>query len=311
MRVAVTGGTGFVGSHLVPALLAAGHELRVVGRGVRRGALPDDLALSFGDVQTGEGLEEAFSGAEVVVHLVAVIRERGRRTYAAVNAHGTETVVRAARAAGARRLVHLSALGADPDPAFPYLASKLQGEAFVRGGGLEWVIVRSSVIFGPGDGFFRQLARAVRLPQPVIVVPGDGTALFQPIAIADVVRCLVASATDPERSGQTYEIGGPEQVSLETLFRLIASVTEADWLLASPKRFVHVPLELLRPLALLMDALMPNPLVTASQLDLLGRPNITTRDAVVRAFGFSPVPLAGNLEYLRPRHPILDALAEA
>ena len=311
MRIAVTGGTGFLGSHLVAALLAAGHELRVVGRGAHRGTPPTGLRPTFGDVLSGEGLGAAFAGADAVVHLAAVIRERGPQTFAAVNADGTRTVVRAAEAAGARRLVHVSALGADPDPTFPYLASRWQGEEWVRSSQLDWVIVRSSVIFGPGDGFFSQLARAVRLPQPVIVVPGDGTQLFQPIAIGDVVRCLVAATTEPERRHHLYEIGGPEHVSLETLFRLVAAVTEADWLLTSRKRFIHVPIELLRPMALVMGRLLPHPLVTAAQLDLLARPNVTQLDAVPLGFGFAPTALADGLEHLRPRHPLLERLAEA
>ncbi len=311
MRIAVTGGSGFVGSHLVPLLLADGHEVRIVGRGVRRGTLPDDLRASFGDVLTGEGLADAFQGADCVIHLVAIIRERGRQTFAAVNGEGTRNVVRAAELAGARRLVHLSALGVDPDPTYPYLASKWQGEQWVRGSAIEWVILRSSVMFGPGDGFFSQLARAVRLPQPVIVVPGDGTALFQPVAVSDVAHCLLAAATDPERAHHTYDLGGPEHLSLEALMRQVATVAEADWLLASPKRYVHVPLELLRPLARLMERLMANPLVTASQIDLLGRPNVTALDAIPTGFGFRPTALAGQLAYLRPRHHLLEILAEA
>ncbi|HUY96830.1 MAG TPA: NAD-dependent epimerase/dehydratase family protein [Verrucomicrobiae bacterium] len=311
MRIAVTGGTGFVGSHLVPTLLRAGHEIRVVGRGVRRGALPDDLRPTFGDVLSGEGLAAAFQGAEVVIHLVAVIRERGRQTFTAVNAEGTRQVVEAARAAGVTRLVHLSAIGADPDPTYAYLASKWQGEEWVRTSGLDFVIVRSSVIGGRGDGFFTQLARAVRLPQPVIVIPGDGTALFQPIAADDVVRCLAATVSGSGRISGVVEIGGPEHLSLETLIRRVAAVAEADWLLASPKRFVHVPVELLRPMARLTDRCLPNPLVTASQLDLLARPNITRLDAVASAFGFLPSPLAVQIEHLRPQHPLLERLAEA
>ncbi|HUY60680.1 MAG TPA: NAD-dependent epimerase/dehydratase family protein [Candidatus Dormibacteraeota bacterium] len=301
MRIAVTGGTGFVGTEVVRTLLLAGHELRVVGRGVRQAPLPDGPRLTFGDVVTGAGLDAAFADADAVIHLTAVIRERGPQTFAAVNAQGTATAVAAAERAGVRRFVHLSALGVDPDPAFPYLASKWQGEQAVRGSGLDWVIVRSSVIFGPGDGFFRQLAGALRVPSPFLVIPGDGQALFQPIAVGDVARCLRAAVEEPARRHQVYEIGGPEHLTLEQIMRAVAAATGRDWFLFSPRRPLRVPVAALMPVGALMDRLLPNPPVTAQQLALLARVNATRLDAVPAAFGFDPEPLATHLQSLRPR----------
>ena len=301
MRIAVTGGTGFVGGEVVRTLLLAGHELRVVGRGVRQPRLPDGLRLTFGDVVTGTGLDDAFAGADAVVHLTAVIRERGPQTFAAVNAQGTATVVAAAERAGVRRLVHLSALGVDPDPDFPYLASKWQGEQAVRGSGLDWVVVRSSVIFGPGDGFFGQLAGALRVPSPFLVIPGDGRALFQPIAVGDVARCLRAAVEEPARRHHVYEIGGPQHLTLEQIMGAVAAATGHDEFLLGPRRPLRIPVAALRPLGALMDRLLPNPPVTAQQLALLARPNATSLDAVPAAFGFDPAPLATHLATLRRR----------
>ena len=189
----------------------------------------------------------------------------------------------------------------DPDPAFPYLASKWQGEQAVRGSGLDWVIVRSSVIFGPGDGFFRQLAGALRVPSPFLVIPGDGQALFQPIAVGDVARCLRAAVEEPARRHQVYEIGGPEHLTLEQITRAVAVATGRDWFLFSPRRPLRVPVAALMPVGALMDRLLPNPPVTAQQLALLARVNATRLDAVPAAFGFDPEPLATHLQSLRPR----------
>ncbi|MHB1527059.1 MAG: complex I NDUFA9 subunit family protein [Candidatus Dormibacteria bacterium] len=299
MRVAITGGSGFVGSHLVPLLLESGHELRVIGRGARPVTLPPGLSVTFGDVVTGEGLEEAFRDADVVVNLVAIIRAKGVQTFASVNSRGTANVVQAAQRAGVQRLVQLSAIGAGPDPTFPYLFSKWQGEQWVQGSGLEWVILRSSVIFGEGDGFFTLLAKAISLPAPFLVIPGDGTAVFQPIAADDVARCLGAAVEEPQRAGSIYEIGGPEQLTLEEITLAVAEATGKEWFGIARRKPLHLAPRLIRPGAILMDKLMRNPLVTPQQLDMLGKPNVTTVDAVRAHFGFQPKALRANIGYLK------------
>ncbi len=303
MRVAVTGGTGFVGSHLVPLLLEGGHELRVVGRGARSATLPAGLSPTFGDVVSGDGLEAAFEGAEVVVNLIAVIRNQGVQTFDSVNAKGTQNLVRAAQAAGVRRVVHLSAIGADPDPMCPYLFSKWQGEQWIQGSGLEWVILRSSVIFGERDGFFSLLAKAISMPAPFLVIPGDGTATFQPIAAEDVARCLLMAVEETDRTGHIYEVGGPDQMTLEEITVAVAEALGKDWFGIAKRRPLHLDPRMIRPAALVMDKLMRNPLVTPQQLDMLAKANVTARDAVKSQFGFEPKPLRPNLGYLRRPKP--------
>ncbi|MGH7697660.1 MAG: NAD-dependent epimerase/dehydratase family protein [Candidatus Dormibacteria bacterium] len=299
MRVALVGGSGFVGSHLLPAFLQAGHELRVVGRGVRSAALPPGLAPTRGDVVSGEGLLEAFQGAQAVVNLAAVIRERGVQTFDSVNARGSARVVAAAEAAGVERLVQFSAVGADSDPNFPYLLSKWRGEQAVQASSLDWVIVRSSTIFGPGPGFFSELARAISLPSPFLIVPGDGSATFQPIAAQDVARCLLQAVEQPERSHYLYEIGGPDQLTLDELTLEVARAIDKEWFGISKRKLLHLDPRLIRPGAVLMDKLMPHPLVTPAQLAMLAKPNVTRLDAVPSDFGFDPLPLHGHLDYLR------------
>lgn len=299
MRVAIVGGTGFVGSHLVALLLQAGHEVRVVGRGVRPAAQPPGLAPTFGDVISGDGLEAAFQSADVVVNLVAVIRERGLQTFEAVNSQGTANLVAAATRSGVKRLVQLSAIGADPDPNFPYLVSKWRGEQAVAASSLEWVIIRSSTIFGPGEGFFTLLAKAISLPAPFLIIPGDGTAIFQPIAVEDVARCLLAGVEDASRDHQLYEIGGPDQVTLEQITLAVAKVIDKEWFGIAKRRPLHLDPRLIRPGASMMDKLLAHPLVTPHQLDMLAKPNITRLDAVRTGFGFEPRPMWGNLGYLK------------
>ena len=161
VRIAITGGTGFVGSHLTALLSEQEHEVVLISRGrkVRRATRPNVRLVGADVMASGSSLVEAFAGCDAVVHLVAVIVERGRQTFESVNRQGTANVARAAREASVAHLVHLSAVGADPDPRFAYLESKWAGEQAILISGVPHTIVRSSLIFGPGDGFFTKLTK--------------------------------------------------------------------------------------------------------------------------------------------------------
>jgi NADH dehydrogenase len=290
-RIAITGGTGFVGLHTARALAAAGHQLRLVARGQRRIGKPANAEVVRADVVTGTGLVEALRGCDAVVHLVAVIRERGSQTFDAVNRQGAENVGRAAREAGVGHIVHLSALGADPDPDFAYLSSKWAGEEAMLASGVPVDVLRPSLMFGPGDGFYTKLVKLIRW-NPVVPVPGDGTATFQPLAVLDlaeiVVRCIAAG---PRRL--TAEVGGPDWLTLDEIIDVIKGV------MGTHRRNVHVPVMALLPVALIFDKLLPNPPVTPEQLKMLNRRNTTHPQAVRRQFGFDPLSFPDNCEYLQ------------
>ncbi|HYA00866.1 MAG TPA: NAD-dependent epimerase/dehydratase family protein [Candidatus Binatia bacterium] len=296
MRIAITGGTGFVGSHLTAQLSEQGHELVLLTRTRRqRRATRPNVTLVGADVVTGEGLAEGLAGCDALVHLVAVIVERGRQTFDAVNRRGSANVAAAARRAGIGHLVHLSAVGADPDPRYAYLASKWAGEQAVRISGVPHTIIRSSLMFGPGDGFFTKLTKLVRRTPPMAPLPvaGDGRTLFQPIAVDDVARCI-ATALERGPSDRVVSIGGPDHLSYEEIIDIIKAKV-----VSLPRINVHVPVLAIKPMAAMMAAVMRDPLVTPSQLDLLGRNNITTPNAVATAFGFTPRRFADNCAYLR------------
>ena len=294
MRVAVTGGTGFVGTRLVRALAEEGHDVTVVARGVRR--IPKRERVSFvkADLTADDGLAHAFSGCDAVVHLVAIPREKGKQTFDLVNRVASERVAAAAKRAGVSHLLHQSALGVDPDPRYPYLATKWAGEQAVRGSGVPFTVLRPSVIFGPGDGFFTVLARLVRLTVLtgfVVPVAGSGRALFQPLSIDDMVRCaLIALERGP--SDAVHELGGPEHLTYD---QIVLTVTRA---LGAHRRLVHVPVRMMLPQVFVMEHAMRNPLVTVGQLRLLEKNNITLLNAVPKTFGFQPQRLADNADYL-------------
>ncbi|MGI8847826.1 MAG: complex I NDUFA9 subunit family protein [Candidatus Dormibacteria bacterium] len=287
MRVAITGGTGFVGLYLSRHLVADGHDLVLVGRGNRKRRPRPGVDVRAADVISGEGLEQALAGCDAVVNLVAIIKEKGKQTFDAVNRQGTEHVAAAARSAGVPHLIQLSAIGADPDPAFPYLRSKWGGEQAIRTSGIPHTIIRSSLIFGPGDEFFTKLRGLLRLTPFILPIAGDGHSQFQPIAAEDVARCIaIALARGPSRT--ISEIGGPEQYSYQEMLEIIAT-RYTNW----PRVPVHVPL-----LVLATAAHVPNPFVTPTQVAMLRKHNITRRTAVRDGFGFEPASFADSLEYL-------------
>ncbi len=290
-RIAITGGTGFVGLHTSRALVAAGHEVRLVARGARRGPRVNGTQMARADVVSGEGLVEALRGSDVLLHLAAVIRERGSQTFDNVNRKGAENVVAAAQQAGVGHIIHLGALGAEPDPDFPYLFSKWQGEQAIRGSGIPFDVLRPSLMFGIGDGFFTRMVKLIRW-NPVVPVPGDGRSMFQPFAVSDLGRVVVQCVeTGPRRL--LADIGGPEWLSLEEIIDIIKGV------MGTRRRNVHVPIPAMLPAAIVFDALLPNPPVTPQQLKLLAKSNTAHPESVRRLFGFEPLSFRDEAYYLQ------------
>ena len=218
MRILLVGGSGFLGTHVARALLEAGHEVRVLSRR-GRGTLSGVRYLK-GDAARGEGLD-AVAGVDAVFYLAGIIREGGQ-SFEAVHVRGVEHVVQAMRKAGARRLLHTSALGAREGVGVRYLETKVRGERVVAESGLDWTIFRPSLIFGVGGAFFaRDLPRMVRLPLPFVPLIGDGGYPFRPIWAGDVAAAYRQSLKNPATLGQRYELVGPVEYAFRDLVRMV------------------------------------------------------------------------------------------
>src|SRR5712691_11218675 len=218
MRIAVTGANGFVGRHAVARLLLGGHDVRALiserpGAEQELPAAGPKMDVRRADVRKPESLRGAFDGVDAVIHTVAIPTERKQR-FAEVNIAGVAHVVAEARRAGVARIVHMSALGANPASPYPYLRSKGEGQAIVTGSGIPFVVLRSSLLFGEGDDFFPRLAFSLRFP--IVPVPGDGRARFQPVHVDDIAQALVVALERPEIAG-IYEVGGPEPVTYDDM----------------------------------------------------------------------------------------------
>jgi len=288
--ILVTGGTGFVGQRVVHALRAARRDVRCLVRNRDRAARLDawSCELVVGDVTDVETLVRAVGGCDTVVHLVAILVGRPE-DFERVMTRATRDLVAASSAAGVKRIVLMGALGTSEEGArhVPYYAAKLEMERSVQESGVEHVILRPSFVFGPGGGSLQRFARIARFA-PAIPVIGDGTQRIQPIWIEDLADAVVASTELPE-TGRTFELGGPDVVDWNELWRRIAVAV------GRRPRLVHVPPALARPPAALAE-LLPHPPVTRDQLTMLELgDNVCDVGPAVSALGLHLLPLDEQL----------------
>jgi uncharacterized protein YbjT (DUF2867 family) len=287
LKLLVTGGTGFVGTHLVNRFLQRGHAVAVLARSPDKTRNRYNRAVETvpGDVLEPATLAAAAAGRDAVVHLVGIINEKGARTFDRMHREATENVVAAAKSAGVRRYLHMSAMGSAEDAPSEYGRTKAAGEKAVRASGLDWTIFRPSIIFGEGDGFVSLLAPIVKLNPGFIPVIGPGTTRFQPVSISDVARVFADALKKPETVGKTYEVGGPEIFTLDQIYREIAAAVGKPG-----KRLIHFPLWYGRLLAsgfewLARRGVFADPPLTRDQLRSLSRDNAADTSATEATFG--------------------------
>jgi uncharacterized protein YbjT (DUF2867 family) len=296
-KILLTGASGFIGRHIVEHLLSRGFAVRcLVRRQVQLPAPPntqDLLETAVGDITEPSSLTEALSGVHTVVHLVGIIRETPRATFQRIHVEGTGNLLAAATRAGVKRFFYMSGLGARPKARSRYHQTKWEAEELVRASGLQYVIFRPSVVFGPRGDFVNTLVDLVTRG-PIIPIVGDGRTPMQPVWIGDLVQAVEKTLTSPELWNQTWEIGGPNQLSFEEMIDTVAEV------LGIRKPKLHIPIPVMRPAALMLQFLTPNPPITLDQLIMLQEPNICDPQTLPEKFGIDPVGFRdGLLRYLR------------
>lgn len=296
-RVTVFGGSGFVGRHLVRRLAATGAEVRVACRDLESALFlkpcgdVGQIVPWQVDICDPAQVATAVGGADAVVNLVGILYERGQRTFQRLHVDGARNIAQASAAAGVRRLVHMSALGADQSSPAVYGQTKWQGEQAVLEAFPDATIFRPSVIFGPEDDFFNMFAGMTRfLPAlPVIgapLVPGAdgadaGGCKFQPVYVGDVAQAMTDALGMDGTRGQTYELGGPKVYTFRELMELVLKVTGRKRVL------IPLPLGLAAFQAIFLQWL-PKPLLTPDQVCLMERDNVCGDTNGFAVFGIRP-----------------------
>jgi uncharacterized protein YbjT (DUF2867 family) len=291
VTVLVTGGTGFVGPHVVHTLRTRDVPVRALVRAASRGTRLANWGaqLAVGDVTNPASLLTACEGVDSVVHLVAIIKGRPE-DFERVMAQGTRNVVAAAQAAGVRRFVLASALGLDErtKDAVPYFAAKWEMERAVRESGLEHVIFRPSFVFGRDGGVLPTFVRLARFA-PVTPIIGPGTQRLQPIWVEDVAHYYALALTEQAAANRTFELGGPDAVTWNEFWQRLKRV------LGKRRPSVHVPFGAMRAQAMLTERL-PGAPVTRDQLTMLTLgDNVVTDPSAVEVFELPLVPLDEQL----------------
>ena len=303
--ILVTGASGFVGNRLIPILLAAQHQVVALVRTPIAGEMAisrlpalerGGVVTRVGDVTRPETLGPALTGVDAVVHLVAIPRDFNRGAdMRLVNTEGTRAVVAAMDAAGVRRLVHIGAMGVVEDPRLHYASSKARAEAIVRDSTLEWTILKPSLMFGEGDGFFNIIAGLVRASPGIVPMPGDGSARFQPIHVGDVAEVTLRALADPTTIGGVFELGGPRYWTYGEITREVLAA------LGKRRLIVPVPIPLIRLVAGAAERVRIAFPVATDQLRQLRIDNIGPLDLIPSRFGFEPRPMDGAIGYLRAK----------
>ncbi|WP_337875149.1 complex I NDUFA9 subunit family protein [Elioraea sp.] len=277
----VFGGSGFIGRYVVKRLAERGHVVRVAVRDpeaalfLKPMGVPGQIVPVGVSVTDDAGVAAVVSGAEVVVNLVGILHETRTATFKAIQGEAPGRIGRAAAAAGARAVVHLSAIGADPASPSAYARSKAEGEEAVRAAFPGATILRPSIVFGPEDGFFNRFAALARF-LPALPLYGGGETRFQPVHVGDVADAVMAALDRPEAAGRTYELGGPRVYRFRELLAYILEVTGRRRLL------LPLPWSVGRLQARLFE-LLPNPPLTRDQLLLLQRDNVVAPGALTLA----------------------------
>jgi NADH dehydrogenase len=281
-RILLLGSTGFFGRGVAHRLLDGGHQLRVLVRDPMKAAA---FKIRGAQVVVGDALNEATviqsaQGVDHVISLVAV-RRNHPQSYLAVNVDGPRILGQAAKAAGVKSVVFVSAIGARLDPHFKYFTSRWMGEQELAKSGVAGTILRFSFVLAEDGGMLNDFERAIQ--GPFAIVPGTGQAQMQPILREDAARCVIETIDKPELLGKIVELGGPEVVTYETIF---------DWFLQArgiKKRKIHMPAPLLVPAAIVMETLMPNPPITPDEVNMIQLPNLAEGiDSVSTRFGWRP-----------------------
>ena len=276
--ITIIGGSGFIGRHTVRALARRGYRIRVACRRPDLAGHLQPLGVAGqimpvqANVRYPASLAAACEGAYAVINLTGVLYSSGAQSFDAVHVFGAEASAKAAKNAKARLFIQMSAIGASPEASSDYAKSKAAGETRARAAFAGTMVIRPSIVFGPEDDFFNRFAALCRFT-PALPLIGGGTTKFQPVFAGDVGEAIARLVDKGDADGKTYELGGPEQLTFKQLLQFILATVGRKRLL------VTLPWAVARAQAMVLG-LLPKPLLTVDQVELLKSDNVVSEQAV-------------------------------
>lgn len=293
--ILVTGGTGFIGQALICQLAGMGYQVRTLLRPSKQsprlpiGVPVEAVVCSLKDER---GLRAAMCGVETVFHLAGSEHNGVRADLQGVDIEGSRTVSQIAREAGVGRLVFLSHLGADRASAYPILKTKGIAERFILQSEVPYTIIRTAVVFGPGDHFTTGLVGLMKRSPMIFLMPGDGSTHIQPIRVSDLVTSMVLAMEDPRMANQLLQIGGPEFLTFREVTEAVAAAVRIRL------RIVPFSPAYLRMLGVWVEHNTPDFPLPVFWQDYLAADRTCELDTLPRLFGLMPERLGKNLDYL-------------
>ena len=285
--ILLTGATGVVGSALLPELLDAGHEVRCMVREPRRlGPNRVRVQLSLADLADPRSLRHAVRGADTVIHLAAAVRDQPPKRLEEINAFGTYRLLRAAEAAGVRRFVFFSAIGATLHQRTRFFRSKALAEDIVEGAGIETTVISPSIVYERDDPWITLMRRLALLP--LMPVSGSGRAAYEPVWARDVARATLAAI---DAAPGRYELAGPERLTYDQIARLISETAGRS------RPLLHVPLPFVRSgLIWLRRMFGERAFATWEEAELMEVPMVSRAGGDIRALGVEPTSMRAVLQ---------------
>lgn len=295
--VLVTGGTGFIGRALVARLIEAGVHVRVLVRpSTKTPNLPRGEALDVvvTSLQDERGLRAGMVGVDAIYHLASAEWRGAYESLLEIDIQGTQMVAKVAAEAGVDRLFYLSHLSTDRASAYPVLKAKAIAEEYIRRSGVDYTIVRSAITFGQGDGFTTGLGFILSTVPGLFLMPGDGNTLLQPLAVDDLATCLAWALDDNDTRNQSYEVGGPEYLSMRQCVSIVAEA------LGVRRAIINTTPQYVRWMTVFLESSFPGTPVSIYWLDYLSANRTCALDTLPRQFHLMPGRFSpSTLSYLK------------
>ncbi len=294
MKIAITGASGFVGSYLVTSLLNQNHKLNLLTHKKEPSFNQDkNINIFTGDIHNQDSLQNFLKDVDVVYHLVGIIAETGTLTFKKTVIQGTKNLVVACQKNDVKKIIYLSALGTEKNAPSQYHQSKWQAEEAVRKSGIDYVILRPSVIYGQGDGFVSMVKKLI-IKLPLTPIIGRGDFKLQPIYIDDLISIMTSLLPNRDVLNQTIEIGGPQQLSYLQIVKILKSI------LKKKRGTLYLPMWFMKTNAWILERIMKRPPLTTDQLRMMQIGNICDNKKLLKNIDIKLTPFEEGLKkYLR------------